>query len=412
MKKINISKSFIIIALVVFIACNPDHKKTEEPVTEVSNNSELIAFPGAEGYGRYAQGGRGGDVYQVTNLNDAGPGSLRYGVESAEGPRTIVFEVSGTIELKDRLTVTKPYLTIAGQTAPGDGITLKDRTFQIMKTHDIIVRYIRVRLGDKNKPANSGPDAIQTNDVSNIIFDHISASWGIDGIHDLRGEKFTLQWSIYGEALNNSLHEKGGHAMLSSFRDLSDNITLHHNLLHSSRNRHPTLGGGKRTNGESIVDFRNNIIYNWAGPTNLGNCKINFINNVYLPGESSDTNNKPIGIKAEYAKENTRGFVKGNLFPWNSEWTNDNYLAIDYDGWNNYEKTTRIQFELSTELVHGNDKPLTHPANEIYDLVLGKAGASKNRDAVDKRITEEVKQNKNRLIDSQDDMKIFRILLL
>ena len=123
-----------------------------------------------------------------------------------------------------------------------------------------------------------------------------------------------------------------------------------------------------------------------------------------MPGESSDTNNKPIGIKAEYAKEKTRGFVKGNLFPWNSEWTNDNYLAINYDGWNNYEKTTRKQFELSTELVHGNDKPLTHPVNEIYDLVLGKAGASKNRDAVDKRITEEVKQNKNRLIDTQDEV--------
>jgi pectate lyase len=391
----------LVIAFVAMVSCN----SVQETQTQ-----NVISFPGAEGFGRFSKGGRGGDVYHVTNLNDDGAGSLRYGIENAEGPRTIVFEVSGTIELKDRLTVTKPFLTIAGQTAPGDGITLKDRTFQIMKTHDVIVRYIRIRLGDKNKPANAGPDAIQTNGVSNIIFDHISASWGIDGIHDLRGEKFTLQWSIYGEALNRSLHEKGEHAMLGSFRDLSDNISLHHNLFHSSRNRHPSLGGGKRTDKESIVDFRNNLVFNWRGPTNLGNCKINFINNVYMPGESTDTKNKPLGVKAEYAREKTRGYVKGNLFPWNSEWTADNYLAIDYDGWNNYEKTTRKQFELQSELVSGNDKPVTHPVNEIYDLVLGKAGASRSRDAVDKRIVDEVKHDENRLIDSQDDVGGWPIL--
>ena len=209
-------------------------------------------------------GGRGGDVYIVTNLNDSGEGSLRYGIENAEGPRTIVFEVSGNIELKDHLRIEKPFLTIAGQTAPGDGITLKDFGLKIMDTHDIIMRFIRIRLGDENKTKPAGYDAIETNDVSNIIFDHISASWGIDGTHDLRGELFTLQWSIYGEALNNSLHEKGTHAMLGSMRDNTDNLTLHHNLMHSSRNRHPSLGGGSKTKAETIIDFRNNVIFNWA----------------------------------------------------------------------------------------------------------------------------------------------------
>jgi hypothetical protein len=177
---------------------------------EPSTSQKQIAFPGAEGFGRFAQGGRGGDVYHVTNLNDAGAGSLRDGVLSAKGPRTIVFDVSGTIELKTPLLIEKSFLTIAGQTAPGDGICLKDQTFRIRRASHIIVRYIRVRLGDENKPRPSGPDCMNTDDVDHVIFDHITASWGIDGNHDLRrGGNFTVQWSIYAEALNNSLHEDG-----------------------------------------------------------------------------------------------------------------------------------------------------------------------------------------------------------
>ena len=108
---------------------------------------DLPAFTGAEGFGRLARGGRGGDVYHVVNLNDAGPGSLREGIRSAKGPRTIVFAVSGTILLKSKLVLDKSALTIAGQTAPGDGITLRDFTFQIVKAHDVVVRYLRFRLG-------------------------------------------------------------------------------------------------------------------------------------------------------------------------------------------------------------------------------------------------------------------------
>ena len=120
----------------------------------------ILAFPGAEGYGRFARGGRGGDVYHVTNLNDSGPGSFRDGIDSAKGPRTIVFEVSGTIELKSDLRIRTKGLTIAGQTAPGDGITFKDNKLGFSKASDIIVRYIRVRLGDKNKPRPSGPETV------------------------------------------------------------------------------------------------------------------------------------------------------------------------------------------------------------------------------------------------------------
>lgn len=140
-------------------------------------------------------------MYHVVSLSDDGPGSLRQGIRSATGPRTIVFDVSGTIELKSRLTVDKSFLTIAGQTAPGDGICLKDQTFQIKNAGHVIVRYLRVRLGDENKPAAAGDDCLNTDDIDHVIFDHLSVSWGIDGNHDLRrGGNFTLQWSIYAEA--------------------------------------------------------------------------------------------------------------------------------------------------------------------------------------------------------------------
>lgn len=375
------------------------------PSLALTVEAQTIAFPGAEGFGRFAQGGRGGDVYHVTQLKDEGVGSLRYGIEKMNGPRTIVFDVSGTIELNRTLNVKKPFLTIAGQTAPGDGITLKDHTFKVTDTHDIILRYIRFRTGDENKLAGSGAaiDGITTNGVSNIIFDHISASWAIDGTHDLRGEKFTLQWSIYGEALNHSLHEKGEHAMLASFRDLTDHITLHHNLMHSSRNRHPTLGGGNKTNENSIVDFRNNVVFNWQGPTNLGSCRMNLINNYYKPGKSTNTNDKPMQVKAPQA-DKSRGYSAGNVFPWNETWTRDNFLAIEYENSGNYGSTTREAFELKQALVVGDDQPETHTAEESFEMVLQYAGASKKRDAVDLRIVSGVKDGSNRLIDSQAEV--------
>ncbi|MCK4747577.1 MAG: pectate lyase, partial [Bacteroidales bacterium] len=372
-------KSIIYLAVVIaaFSQCS-------QPAVE----QEVVAFPGAEGYGRHTLGGRGGDVYIVTNLNDSGEGSLRYGIENAEGPRTIVFEVSGTILLKDHLIISKPYLTIAGQTAPGDGIAIRDYGLKIKDTHDVIMRYIRVRLGDQNKPRPAGFDAIETNDISDIIFDHISASWGIDGTHDLRGQRFTLQWSIYGEALNNSLHKKGSHAMLGSMRDNTDNITLHHNLMHSSRNRHPSLGGGSKTKAETIIDFRNNVLFNWTGCTNLGSCQLNVINNYYKPGESSDTSMKPMAVKSNHGVGNPRGYVFGNVFPWNQTWTADNFLAVDYtrhEG-DSYIGTTREEWALPGELVFGDDKPETQSAEEAFELVLKNAGASLHRDAADERV--------------------------
>jgi pectate lyase len=170
-----------------------------------------IAFPGAEGFGAYAQGGRGGDVYHVTNLADSGPGSLRHGIENMNGPRTIVFDLSGTVFLESRLRITHPYLTIAGQTAPGDGITLAQYPLDVAASH-VVIRYIRSRVGDNIVQRT---DAVHIEAGSNIIIDHVSASWAIDEVMSSQSgdvDLLTIQWSMITEALNESHHEKGDHA--------------------------------------------------------------------------------------------------------------------------------------------------------------------------------------------------------
>jgi pectate lyase len=371
-----------------------------------SPTGEQIAFPGAEGFGRFARGGRGGDVYHVINLNDDGAGSLRDGIHTAKGPRTIVFDVDGTIELKRPLRVDRSFLTIAGQTAPGDGICLKDQTFEIRQASHLIVRYLRVRLGDKNKPPHQDPDGMTTDDIENVIFDHLTVSWGIDGNHDLRrGGNFTLQWSIYAEALNESLHDKGAHAMLASFRDLTGSISLHHNLFASSRDRHPTLAGGSKTRPGLVVDFRNNVVYNLSGATNLGDAHINFINNDYRPGPNTPRNNHPIASKTE-TDDQLKAFLSGNVFESNPTFTNDNYLAITFDRWasGGYRRTSLERIRADREFDIDGARPRTDPAGDAFERVLRTAGASRRRDAADLRLVHGVRDRTNRLINSEDDV--------
>jgi len=364
-----------------------------------------IAFPGAEGFGRFTKGGRGGDVYHVTNLNDDGPGSLRHAIQSATGPRTIVFDLSGTIELKKSLVVNKSFLTIAGQTAPGDGICLKDWTFEIKKASHIIVRYLRVRLGDQHKPQGD-PDAITTNDVDHVIFDHITSTWGIDSNHDLRrGSNFTLQWSIYAEALNRSIHTKGTHAMLSSFRDLTGNISIHHNLFASSRDRHPTLASGAKTRPGVIVDYRNNVVYNLSGATNLGDAHINFIDNFYRPGPNTPKDNHPLATKIG-TPDQLKAFLRGNLFERNDAFTKDNYLSITFDRWKSrgYLPTSLERIRVDREFDVDGALPRTQSAGDAFESVLSNAGASLHRDAADERLVKGVRERTGRLIDSQDQV--------
>ncbi len=393
-------------SLTLFVALLASGEATADANSASEKDRQQLAFPGAEGFGRFAQGGRGGDVYHVTNLDDKGPGSLRDAVVTAMGPRTIVFDVSGTIRLKTRLEINNSYLTIAGQTAPGEGITLRENTFYIKNANHIIVRYIRIRLGDQND-RQKAMDAITTDDVDHLIFDHITASWGIDGNHDLRrGANFTLQWSIYAEALNKSIHQKGEHAMLSSFRDLTGSISLHHNLFASSRDRHPSLGSSSKTKPDAVVDFRNNVIFNVTGTTNVGNCHINFINNFYRPGMDTPENHLPIAAKSGKNGGTLQLFMSGNFFEDQQTFTANNYAAIDFERWSKggYARTTLDEIRVNREFEIGDARPRTDTAQTAFEKVLKSAGASLRRDAADARVVQGVRDKTNRLINSQEEV--------
>ena len=255
--------------------------------TTTTANEPQLAFPTAEGYGKYTRGGRGGAVYEVTNLNDHGPGSLREAIE-AEGPRTVVFRVSGTIDLERPLTIRHPYITIAGQTAPGDGICLKRHPLNI-GADEVIIRYIRVRLGDET---GHDTDAISGRGHKNIILDHVSASWSIDETLSIyMCENVTIQWCMITESLFGSNHIKGTHGFGGIWGN--NYSTYHHNLIahHSSRNPRFASGGG-------FNDYRNNVLYNWGynscyGGEKLvknqpdGSFDINMVGNYYKPGPAT-----------------------------------------------------------------------------------------------------------------------------
>jgi len=372
-----------------------------------------LAFPGAEGFGRFAQGGRGGDVYHVTTLTDEGPGSLRDGIETADGPRTIIFDVSGTIGLRSELRIDKSYLTLAGQTAPGDGITLRDHTLSLKNCHDVVSRYRRVRLGDQHK-APGGYDTLATNDFDNVILDHLSLSWAIDGTHDFRaGQNFTIQWCILSEALHDSIHPKGPHAMCASYREPDGPISLHHNLFSTCRDRHPTLGSADPGDPLSIVDFRNNVIYNWNATANFCDHFVNAINNYWRPGPETDPQRLPIAMKGGLPHA-ARGFMSGNVFEGRDDWTRDNYAALDWHRWlhpgSNYKYAGTVSDWKGPSPKLGADAPATQSASQAYELVLAQAGASLSRDTVDTRVIADVRNRTGRLIDSQDEVGGWPIL--
>jgi hypothetical protein len=249
-----------------------------------------LAFPGAEGYGRFARGGRGGRVMIVTNLNDSGPGSLREAVE-AEGPRTVVFDVGGLITLESKLIIRNPYLTIAGQTAPGKGICIRKYNLGVGWSHDVIIRYIRVRPGNI---AGVTLDGMGMAGTDHSIIDHCSISWTQDESFSSRGAKnITFQRNLISEALNIAGHKKyeagKQHGYAASIG--GDIGSFHHNLLAHCAGRNWSLAGGLDKAGRHTgrLDIRNNVVYNWGHRTTDGGVmQLNFVNNYYKPGPASD----------------------------------------------------------------------------------------------------------------------------
>lgn len=373
------------------------------------------AFPGAEGFGRYVSGGRGGAVYHVTKLTDDGSeGTLRWAINKS-GRRTIVFDVSGTIYLKSELQLKNANVSILGQTAPGDGICIADYPFTI-KASNVIIRYVRFRLGNRNV-ANHEGDGLGGMDQSNIIIDHCSVSWSIDECLSVYGSKnISVQWNIVDQSLVNSGHSKGAHGYGGNWG--GSGASYHHNLIAHHTSRTPRLGPRPGTQCDERMDMRNNVIYNWGGNGCYGGegMNVNIVNNYYKPGPGTRTRSANIqkriaapGIRTtEYTKHGTaqandwdkmwhvwgKYYVTGNYNPDYSDVSNDNwtygiYNQIDASGNDGtYTQRTKDTIRIDQPIPYGYIT--TQRASVGYQKVCDYAGASFHRDSHDAYIVSDV----------------------
>lgn len=357
----------------------------------------IPAFPGAWGGGMYSFGGRGGKVIVVTSLADSGPGSLRDACETV-GPRIVVFNVAGIIRLKDKLSIRAPYLTLAGNTAPGDGVCIAGATVEI-DTHDIVIRHMRFRRGETDVTDRN--DSFGGNPVGNIIIDHVSASWGLDEnmslyrhMHTLEGGKavklptvnITIQNSIISECLNTYHHAFG-----STIGGL--NSTFHHNLWANNSGRDPSVG----MYGD--FTFANNVIYNWGHRSIDGGDHrsiYTILNNYFKPGPA--TPDSPVRFRVLKPESNRdkgrtdefgKAYVSGNVVDGNDRVSKDNW-----DGGVQPDCQRPLEAVLSEIRVN---QPCDHApfplqnAKDAYVSVLSKAGAClPKRDVIDTRVVQSV----------------------
>lgn len=357
----------------------------------------LAAFPGAEGFGALTPGGRGGKVFLVTNLNDSGPGSLREACE-AEGARIVVFRVSGIIELESTLRIRNPFLTLAGQTAPGSGICLKNYSC-VISTHDVVVRYLRFRPGDG---AQKEMDALCVTEAYNVVIDHCSTSWGIDETLSVTNSRdVTVQWCMITESLNDSYHSKGEHGYGSLINGESGGITFHHNMYahHKSRNPRP---GGKENQPGIVLDFRNNLIYNWgsqAGYNGELRLRMNYVGNYLRSGPSTRESKR--GVAFSIGGTLTTIFAADNFIEGFPEKTLNNWQMI--------QLPQGVGGTQAEQLRGPRPFPVpsvaTDPSHVALQRILDEAGAKLPvRDAVDARIVQEIETGKGRIINSQNEV--------
>lgn len=362
--------------------------------------AQLPAFPGAEGFGATTPGGRGGRVIAVTNLNDSGAGSLRAALE-ASGPRIVVFRVSGTIELASSIDIRDPHVTVAGQTAPGDGIALKSpgSTALRVKTHDVVLRYLRIRPGPGGE---SDGLAIQTAEARDIIVDHCSITWGVDesvslytGDASARIEDVTFQYNIIADALDCSTHSEGCHSK-GLLLQYSDRVTLHHNLFANNGARSPMLLSGR-------TDAVNNVVYNWGGSAvkienRHGDVSLNYVGNYIAPGEDSDITENGLQVKT------------AGVFLWL-----DGNIAEHSRPDDSYPEDAIVNYRAEPEPLAASrfDAPAvtTTSAAEAYEAVLAGAGATlPARDRADANTVAGVRNRTGRIIDHPDDVGGYPVL--
>jgi hypothetical protein len=372
------------------------------PETAVS----VPAFTGAEGFGAQSIGGRGGKVLFVTNLNDSGPGSLREAVET-EGPRTVIFHVAGTAALKSAIVITKPYITIAGQTAPGDGICLKNHAL-VIAADNVIVRHVRCRPGDNAKAES---DSLSVSSGRDIIVDHCSASWSVDETLSASSSgrlgNVTVQWCIISESLHDSIHHKGPHGYGSLIRgSFGNGYTYHHNLYAHHHARLPRPGNYIDRSEDPkgfVFDFRNNVIYNWAGLAAGYNAdgsngtnsitKMNFVGNYYRTGINSTGS-----IAFSESTHAAIAFFSNNCM--NGSYPDDPWLLVSFSKFSDKDMETYKQ---------SNPIPVpavkTDDAITAYKRVLKEAGAVfPKRDAVDIRVVSEVRNGTGKIINDEQQV--------
>ena len=369
--------------------------------------SNILVFPGAEGFGVYTQAGRGGTVYRVTHLSDenTGLGSLRAACE-ASGPRTVIFEVSGTIEMDADINITNPYITIAGQTAPYPGIQLKGAGIRIAATHDVLIQHLRIRPGDNSE----GPDPTMRRAISishsgsnipyNIVIDHCSLQWGIDAnanIYAKDAHDITYSNCIISEGLDNSLHPDGPHAMglniIYNFGGGHRNISVIKNLISHSRDRNPQIGGN------TDVQLVNNVMYNCrtyhiriTDSKSLGPHNTTIVGNHSIIGDDSLHGKDYVATIFDSVADGTRIYENDNMS-------------------NNYPGPTIQDLKgpgitwLSSPEVWADVVVIPTSNNQARNWVLNNAGAWPGaRDSVDIRVTDEVRNGTGHIIDSQDDV--------
>jgi pectate lyase len=408
-------------------ACSPTPEPVETltpapppTVTETSTPValRLLAFPGAEGFGSQTTGGRGGQVIEVTNLNDSGPGSLRSAI-GVDAKRVVVFRVAGTIELESSLLIEHPYITIAGQTAPGQGITLRDVNSAVdallkIETHDVVIRFLTLRAGPPSAGDAMMIQSSNAHDTFNVVIDHNSMSWAVNrnlatwyDVHDI-----SIQWNIFSEGLNCSIHPKGCHSkgvLLGGYasdenkdKPGAGNISLHHNLMAHNGERNPYIEAA------GVIDVVNNVAYNPFGTFShidmvdqVAPDFVNYVGNFYKPGPNTEVK---YGIKAMNAGTPGAGiFVQGNIGP---QRASDDLPQINIIDPNSRQFAVPKFFSA---------KPVTTTtAAQAYDQVLAGAGANlrldcdgtfvARRDAIDTRIVNEVRQGSGKIIDDPSEV--------
>ena len=373
---------------------NPSEYYAQFKMPEVEDShGKTLAFPGAEGGGMYTTGGRGGKVIHVTNLNDKGTGSLRAALQE-KGARTIVFDVAGLIELNSALEISSGDITIAGQTAPGDGICLKNYP-TVVNADNVIIRFVRFRMGDEKK---SEDDALWGRYHKDIILDHCSMSWSTDECSSFYANiNFTMQWCLLTESLCNSVHEKGNHGYGGIWG--GKNASFHHNMLANHNNRnpridHPEIYGSNVSTHRGNVDVRCNAIYNWGDNVTYGGEDgwFNLINNYYKPGPASADRKYFVEAYGKYDKNGVRYadkypelYLSGNV---NTSRSIENgvggILWKDGSSWANYQSVSTSAHRISGPSSE-NVYTTTHTASDAFARICASAGASLKRDAVDQR---------------------------